>query len=177
MFGSALSGLINTDWLGAATSKNYATAVPARADLLNPANAVRLPYTAFPTRPNRAHGIDYGNAIHQIETATQLNREQPDRLLNVACDCGSEFAPIVYLLSRYRDSMTVFWFDAHARGVSHAGWFHRTLVQTVQRDARRQYAEVAARGSILLRAARITDSICILLISNTRGRSRRRFWA
>jgi hypothetical protein len=31
-----------------------------------------------------------------------------------------------------------------ARGLSHAGWFNRTLVQTVQRDARRHRAEVAA---------------------------------
>ena len=129
--------LINDHWLGAATPKNYAPAVAALADLLNPVNAVRFPYTALPSQPNRAHGIDYSNEIlHHIETATTLlNREQPDRLLNLACDCGSEFAPIAYLLSRYRDSMTVFWFDAHADlntpGTSPSGHFHGMVLRAL----------------------------------------------
>jgi len=113
----------------------------AVAERLNSSNNLRIGCTAPERSTNRRNGIDYYDEIvEQIAKAgSVLQQKQPARLRNLGCDCGSDFAPIAHLLSRYRENLVVVWFDAHAdlnmpassTGGSPSGHFHGMVLRAL----------------------------------------------
>lgn len=108
--------LLNENWLGAAMPKHRVPALIAVANNLNSSNTLRFRGVAEEGPMSRQNGIDYHDEIvAQItEVGAVLKEKEPVRLRNVGCDCGTDFSPIAYMLSRYRENLVVVWFDAHA---------------------------------------------------------------
>jgi arginase len=134
--------LINESWLGAAAPNLHLPALAAVADRFDSADVLRFPNIISPERSvNRRNGIDYYDEILEqiVRVSTVLKEKQPARIRNLGCDCGTDFAPIAYLLSRYRENLLVFWFDAHAdlntpatsTGGSPSGHFHGMVLRAL----------------------------------------------
>jgi arginase len=132
--------LINENWLGAAMPKKHLPALDAVANSLNPSDKMR--FSVVPDGSvNRKNGIDYYDDILEqiVEAGAVLKEKQPVRIMNLGCDCGTEFAPIAHLLSRYRENLVVVWFDAHAdlnlpassTGGSPSGHFHGMVLRAL----------------------------------------------
>jgi len=132
--------LINENWLGAAMPKKHLPALDAVANSLNPSDKMR--FSVVPDGSvNRKNGIDYYDDILEqiVEAGAVLKEKQPVRIMNLGCDCGTEFAPIAHLLSRYRKNLVVVWFDAHAdlnlpassTGGSPSGHFHGMVLRAL----------------------------------------------
>lgn len=163
--------LVNESWLGAASPKSHLSALVAIASKLNPSH--RLLFTSIPheTSVNRRNGIDYYDEITaQIaKVGAVLNERQPVHLRNLGCDCGADFAPIAYLLSRYRENMVLVWFDAHAdlntpsshTGGSPSGHFHgmvlRALTGHYAFELSRQLSPPILPSQIILAGVRELD--------------------
>lgn len=133
--------LINENWLGVAGPKKHTSAVRALADALKPLKQTRFKCVASEDNKNRRHGVDYYEEIvaQLSDVGTALRDAQPTRLMNLGCDCGTEYAPVAHLLSRYGKQMAVVWFDAHGdlntptspTGGSHSGHFHGMVLRAL----------------------------------------------
>ncbi len=133
--------LLNENWLGAAMAQKHLPALVAVANRLNPSDSLRFRCFAREGTMNRKNGIDYYDDIvaQIVKVGAVLKEKQPARLRNLGCDCGTDFAPIAHLLSRYRENLVVIWFDAHADlnapassgGGSSSGHFHGMVLRAL----------------------------------------------
>jgi hypothetical protein len=103
--------LLNENWLGAAARKKHLHALVAVANRLDPSDKLRFRCIAREGSVNRQNGIDYYDDIvaQIVKVGAVLKEKQPARLRNLGCDCGTDFAPIAHLLSRYRENLVVVW--------------------------------------------------------------------
>jgi arginase len=126
--------LFNESWLGAGAPKKHLPALNALVPILDGPDSIRFECAPLLENQNRKNGIDHYEQIKSDIAALSeaLDGRQPLRLRNVGCDCGTEFAPVSYLLSRYQNNLAVVWFDAHgdlntpssSSGGSPSGHFH-----------------------------------------------------
>jgi arginase len=133
--------LLNENWLGAARPKKHLPALVAVANSLNSPDEIRFRCIVAEGSANRRNGIDYYDDIiaQIVKVAAVLEEKHPLRLRNLGCDCGTDFAPIAHVLSRYRENLVVVWFDAHAdlntpatsRGGSRSGHFHGMVLRAL----------------------------------------------
>jgi arginase len=133
--------LLNESWLGAAMPKKHLPALVAVANRLNPSDKLQFRCIVPDGSVNRQNGIDYYDDIiaQIVKVGAALKEKQPVRLRNLGCDCGTDFAPIAHLLSRYRENLVVVWLDAHAdlnmpassTGGSPSGHFHGMVLRAL----------------------------------------------
>ncbi len=84
----------------------------------------------------RNGSIDWGEEIlaQLSEVNAAVRAKSPARLMNIGCDCGTEFAPVAHLLAKHREKLVVFWFDAHAietPQTSPSGHFHGMVLRAL----------------------------------------------
>jgi arginase len=80
--------------------------------------------------------LGYTAILRQLDQARSLLLEEnPARILTIGGDCGVDVAPISWLNSRYDQSVTVVWLDAHADSntpsSSPSGHFHGMPLRTL----------------------------------------------
>ncbi len=137
--------LVNRSWLGTASPKSYLPALIAIADKLTPSNQLQFICIPQEESTNRRYGIDYYDEIiaQIVKVDDALKENQPKQLINLGCDCSTDFAPIAYLLCGHRENLVVIWFDAHAdlnlpasaTGGSPSGHFHGMVLRALMGDA------------------------------------------
>jgi hypothetical protein len=88
--------LFNESWLGAAAPKKHLPTLNALVTILGGPDSIRFGCTPLVENQNRKNGIDHCEQIKSDIAALSeaLDDRQPPSLMNVGCDCGTEFAAL-----------------------------------------------------------------------------------